>query len=61
MKKQFALISLATLSLFASGCFAGKSAEDPAPAPVEVPEGMSTAVVGAGCFWCVGEKKGSNV
>lgn len=37
------------LSLFSLSC----SAKDTTPATVEVPEGMQTAVVGAGCFWCV--------
>jgi peptide-methionine (S)-S-oxide reductase len=53
MKNQIALISIAALSLFTSGCYAQKSPEDLAPASVEVPEGMQTAVLGAGCFWCV--------
>jgi peptide-methionine (S)-S-oxide reductase len=53
MKDQIALITIAALSLLASGCYAQKSPEDLAPASVEVPEGMQTAVLGAGCFWCV--------
>lgn len=53
MKNQIALIISAALSTLASGCFAQKSSEDLAPASVEVPKGMQTAVLGAGCFWCV--------
>lgn len=44
---------LITLCFSATGCFAQKSPKDLAPAIVEVPEGMLTAFVGAGCFWCV--------
>lgn len=53
MKQRIPLLALSALSLFASGCFAQNSAEDLAPAEVEVPAGMQTAVLGAGCFWCV--------
>lgn len=53
MTKHLRSITAATLALLASGCFAQKSPEDLAPAIVDVPEGMRTAVVGAGCFWCV--------
>lgn len=53
MKNQVALLSIAALSFLTSGCFAQKSPEEQARATVEVPEGMQTAVVGAGCFWCV--------
>lgn len=47
------LISLTALTLFATGCAAQKSLEDLTPAPVDLPSGMQTAVLGAGCFWCV--------
>ena len=40
---------IAALSLFTLSC----TAKDTIPASVEIPEGMQTAVVGAGCFWCV--------
>lgn len=40
-------------SLIASACSAQRSAEEKAPASVDIPEGLQTAVVGAGCFWCV--------
>ena len=40
-------------ALLSSGCFAQRSEEEKAPALVDIPEGMETAVVGAGCFWCV--------
>lgn len=53
MKRLITLSFVAALSFIASGCFAQKSPKDLAPAAVEVPEGMQTAVVGAGCFWCV--------
>jgi len=53
MKHSITLITVAALSLFTSGCSAQKSTEELAPANVEVPEGLQTAVVGAGCFWCV--------
>lgn len=53
MQKLITLTVVTALSFIASGCFAQKSPEDLAPAVVEVPEGMETAVVGAGCFWCV--------
>jgi len=53
MKHPIALLTLATLALIASGCSAQKSTKDLAPASFEVPEGMQTAVLGAGCFWCV--------
>jgi len=48
-----ASLALISLSLFASACTAQPTAEAQAPASVEVPAGMATAVVGAGCFWCV--------
>ena len=53
MQKLITLTVVAALSFIATGCFGQKSPEDLAPAVVEVPEGMETAVVGAGCFWCV--------
>lgn len=53
MKRLITLSFVAALSFIASGCFAQKSPKDLAPATVEVPDGMQTAVVGAGCFWCV--------
>lgn len=53
MNNYVSKITLAALSFFPSGCFAQKSDADLAPATVEVPEGLQTAVVGAGCFWCV--------
>ncbi len=46
-------LSLIALSLFASACTAQPATETQAPATSEVPEGMATAVLGAGCFWCV--------
>ncbi len=53
MRCLIPLIFVAALSFIATGCFAQKSPKDTTPASVEVPEGMQTAVVGAGCFWCV--------
>ena len=53
MKIQLPLTVVAILSLLAGGCFAERSPEDLTPAQVEVPEGMQTAVLGAGCFWCM--------
>ena len=48
-----ALLSVSAFSILAVGCFAQRSEEEKAPAMVDIPEGMETAVVGAGCFWCV--------
>jgi peptide-methionine (S)-S-oxide reductase len=45
--------ALIALSLLASACTAQTTAKDRTPASVVVPEGMATAVLGAGCFWCV--------
>jgi peptide-methionine (S)-S-oxide reductase len=53
MKKQLTCIVLGLWVLFSVGCAAQSSEKDTTPATVEVPEGMETAVVGAGCFWCV--------
>ncbi len=53
MKHSLALFTFAALSLLAIGCYASKPEKDLSPAIVEVPAGMQTAVVGAGCFWCV--------
>jgi peptide-methionine (S)-S-oxide reductase len=53
MQTRIVLVVLATLSLAASACSAQESPEDLAPATVKVPKGMQTAVLGAGCFWCV--------
>ncbi len=53
MKIRLPLTVVAILSLLAGGCFAERSPEDLTPAQVEVPEGMQTAVLGAGCFWCM--------
>ncbi len=53
MRRLITLSFVAALSFIAPGCFAQKSPKDLAPAVVEVPDGMRTAVVGAGCFWCV--------
>ena len=47
------LLTILTLSIITNGCFGQKSPEDLVPASVEIPEGIQTAVVGAGCFWCV--------
>ena len=52
MHKLIPLIA-AALALATNACSAQRSAKELAPAPVEVPEGMQTLVVGAGCFWCV--------
>jgi len=41
---------LALSFLTACGASAERGGE---PVDIEVPEGMSTAVLGAGCFWCV--------
>jgi peptide-methionine (S)-S-oxide reductase len=46
-------LSLLALSLLSTACTAEPSAEAQTPASVDVPEGMATAVLGAGCFWCV--------
>ena len=41
------------LLFFATGCNASASNSEPVnPAPV-IPDGMQSAVFGAGCFWCV--------
>lgn len=53
MKSRIPLIAFAVLPIFASACSAQKSPEELVPVTVKVPEGMQTAVVGAGCFWCV--------
>ncbi|WPJ93997.1 peptide-methionine (S)-S-oxide reductase MsrA [Coraliomargarita algicola] len=53
MKHTLSLFTIAALSLLAIGCYASKTEKDLHPASVEVPKGMQTAVVGAGCFWCV--------
>jgi peptide-methionine (S)-S-oxide reductase len=53
MKNSIYLYTIAALSIFTVGCFAQKSKKDTTPAVVEVPKGMTTAVLGAGCFWCV--------
>ncbi|MGJ8654686.1 MAG: peptide-methionine (S)-S-oxide reductase MsrA [Opitutaceae bacterium] len=53
MKRSISLITLAAFSLLVSACSAQRTAEDKAPAKVNIPENMQTAVVGAGCFWCV--------
>lgn len=53
MKRRISLLVLSLLTLFAVGCFAQSTEKDTTPARVDVPEGMETAVVGAGCFWCV--------
>ena len=52
MQKIVLLIG-AILALLASACSAQKSADDMASTEIVIPEGMKTAVVGAGCFWCV--------
>ena len=47
-------LSLALLMLLASGCSgAAKGNAAPVNPPPVVPEGMRSAVLGAGCFWCV--------
>jgi peptide-methionine (S)-S-oxide reductase len=53
MKRRLLLLPLAALSLLVSACSAERSATEQAPAKVEIPENMQTAIVGAGCFWCV--------
>lgn len=53
MKNRLPILVLSLLFLFAVGCSAQTAQKDTTPAMVEVPEGMETAVVGAGCFWCV--------
>lgn len=53
MRIKNLLHSLAGIPLLAGGCYAQKSPEDLSPAEINVPEGMQTAVLGAGCFWCV--------
>ena len=51
MKSRFSLILL--LVLVSTGCSGSASNVEPVnPAPV-VPAGMQSAVLGAGCFWCV--------
>lgn len=52
MSKLITLVA-ASLALLTTACSAQRSAADLAPAKVEIPKGMKTAVVGAGCFWCV--------
>lgn len=50
----FKLSLLASLTALLSACSVQETVEDKhAPATVEVPENMQTAVLGAGCFWCV--------
>lgn len=47
-------LSLALLMLLASGCSgASKGNAEPVNPPPVVPAGMESAVLGAGCFWCV--------
>ena len=53
MKHSFHLITITLFSLFISACSAQRAAEDEAPATIEVPANMQTAVLAAGCFWCV--------
>lgn len=51
--KKFVRLSLAALTLLISACRAEHSQADATPPVIEVPEGMETLVLGAGCFWCV--------
>jgi len=44
---------LIALTLLTSACTAQSADQANSPASVDVPEGMATAVLGAGCFWCV--------
>lgn len=53
MLRRFSLFGLFIVSLFAVGCDATAEPNKYDMVAVEVPEGMKTAVVGAGCFWCV--------
>ncbi|MGZ0656931.1 peptide-methionine (S)-S-oxide reductase MsrA [Coraliomargarita sp. W4R72] len=53
MNRPLPFFFFAALSLFAIGCYASKPTKDNSPAVVKVPAGMSTTVLGAGCFWCV--------
>lgn len=53
MLRQIFLVGLMVTSFFAVGCEAAAEPNKYEMAVVEVPAGMKTAVVGAGCFWCV--------
>ena len=53
MTRIISHFALLPLTLLISACSAERSATDQAPATVEVPANMQTAVLGAGCFWCV--------
>lgn len=48
-----AAFTAVTLSLFASACTAQPTTEAEVARTNETPAGMTTAVLGAGCFWCV--------
>ncbi|MGB0416361.1 MAG: peptide-methionine (S)-S-oxide reductase MsrA [Coraliomargarita sp.] len=52
MRTLIPLLTVA-IALASTACSAQRSEAELTPATVEVPEGMQTAVVGAGCFWCV--------
>ena len=53
MRRQIFLVGILALSSLAVGCGASAEPNKYEMAVVKVPEGMKTAVVGAGCFWCV--------
>ncbi len=54
MRRPITAHILITLSILMSACSVQDSIEDrEAPATVKVPVEMKTAVIGAGCFWCV--------
>lgn len=53
MKDKLTLYLSTLLIIVATGCTAQPETKDKERVPVEVPEGLKTAVVGAGCFWCV--------
>lgn len=53
MTKKIILTAVASLLLISSGCHGGGAPSERAPASVEIPNGLRTAVLGAGCFWCL--------
>ncbi|MEM1223958.1 MAG: peptide-methionine (S)-S-oxide reductase MsrA [Verrucomicrobiota bacterium] len=53
MIRKLMLLNIVVLGLLTTGCQAEGEPNKNAKAVVEVPAGMKTAVVGAGCFWCV--------
>jgi len=53
MNKYITLPILTLISIFTNACLAEESESESALAATSLPEGFKTAVLGAGCFWCV--------